>query len=96
MEVNFKTTQTLSLGTSYGTIKTEKNVKVEATIRTREDNPLRGSFEFYDVETGGDTWYAEGGLWFNAKKELTEYDGVFSLPDFILNKLKELGYTINL
>ena len=45
----------------------------------------------YDEETGGNEWYAEGGLWFD-NKELTDYDGVFELPQPVINKLKELGY----
>ena len=53
----------------------------------------RGSFELYDEETGGEDWYAEGGLWFNGK-DLIDYDGVFALPKVIENKLTEMGYNL--
>lgn len=43
----------------------------------------RGGFEIYDIETRGEAWYAEGGLWFNEDMELMDYDGVFSLDSRI-------------
>ena len=69
------------------------HVKVWNSHETSEYGPLRGCFEFWDNETGGDEWYAEGGLWFT-DGELTDYDGVFSLSSYILEKLNEHGFDV--
>jgi len=77
----------LILETSYGVIDSERGVEVEFSIRLGGDY---GSFEIYDIKTGGQNWYAEGGLWFEGNT-LVEYDGVFELCSEIINKLNELG-----
>jgi hypothetical protein len=51
-----------------------------------------GSFEFYDIKSGGENWYASGGIWFDENKCINDYDGVFELPNEIIEKLKEIGY----
>lgn len=89
MKTTFKTTANLSYENSFGTLKKETNVELEITIGFKDEK--YGYFELYDTKTGGENWYAEGGLWFEGK-ELIEYDGVFSLPTEIINKLEELGY----
>ena len=90
MEITFKTVASLQLENSFTVLNQENDVNLECTIGINE---LKGTgyFELYDEETGGDNWYAEGGLWFN-DKDLVEYDGVFNLPDFIIDKIVELGY----
>jgi len=85
----WKVNTPLRMSNSFGTIRKEDNVEVECILRFRNED--RGSFELYDLKTGGDDWYAEGGLWFKNGR-LRDYDGVFSLPSFIEDKLKELGY----
>lgn len=87
--VKFKATQSLSMENSYATVKEQKDVELNVTINIFDAE--RGSFELYDEETGGEDWYAEGGLWFNGK-DLIDYDGVFALPKVIENKLIEMGY----
>jgi hypothetical protein len=92
MEVNFTATESLSLENSFGTIKAQDGVELQVMIRINEsEDRSEGFFEIYDIETGGDDWYAEGGLWFIGK-ELTDYDGVFALPICVIEKLTELGY----
>jgi hypothetical protein len=91
MKHEFIAKESLSLDNSFGTIKKQENIELSVTIGLNEGG---GWFELYDTETGGDEWYAEGGLWFDGK-ELTDYDGVFSLPVCIIEKLKELGYNTN-
>jgi hypothetical protein len=92
MEVNFIATESLSLENSFGTIKEEENIQLNVMIRINEsEDRSEGFFEIYDIETGGDDWYGEGGLWFIGK-ELTDYDGVFALPRCVIDKLTELGY----
>ena len=63
---------------SWGATQWEK-----ATVRITAwacDERKRGGFELYDIETRGDRYYAEGGLWFNDDMRLVDYDGVYGLP----------------
>ena len=69
----------------------EENIKLDVTISIKDE---RGSFEIYDIKTGGEDWYAEGGLWFKGK-DLVDYDGVFALPKCIESKLTELEYNLD-
>jgi hypothetical protein len=85
----FQAVQSLILENSFGTIKAEDNITLEVTVGINSDN--YGWFELYDVESGGEDWYAEGGLWIK-DKVITDYDGVFSLSPVITEKLKEWGY----
>ena len=85
----FQVVQSLSLGNSFGTIKEEDDDTLEVTVGINSDG--YGWFELYDVESGGEEWYAEGGLWIDGKM-ITGYDGVFSLSQVIIDKLKEWGY----
>lgn len=88
-EYTFKTKQNLVLENSYGIVDSEDGVELEITIGI--NSPEYGWFELYDTETGGDAWYASGGLWFK-DKVVTDYDGVFELIPPIIEKLTELGY----
>ena len=87
-EYSFEAIEHLSLENSFGTIK-EAEVKLQVNVEIGEKN--YGSFEVFDEATGGGEWYAEGGLWFEGKK-LVDYDGVFSLPQCILDCLRENGF----
>jgi hypothetical protein len=80
----------LSLENSFGTLDQQRNVPIQFTMGIHEDNNT-GWFEFYDLETMGERWYAEGMLWFDGN-EVTDYDGVFALPSEIINKLNELRF----
>lgn len=91
-KVAFQVTHSLSLGNSFGTIKTQKDIKLDVTIGINHEG--YGWFEFYDIETGGGDWYAEGGIWIE-NNVITDYDGVFALPTFITDKLKEMGYDVS-
>lgn len=89
MTHEFKAVESLSLENSFGTLKAEENIELNVTIGIKDDE--YGWFELYDTESGGDEWYAEGGLWLT-DKVVNGYDGVFALPRCIIDKLKELGY----
>ena len=86
---NFKATQSLSLGTSYGTIRVERDVELDVTVGIHDNTS--GYYEIYDTKTSGEDWYAEGCLEFD-QMDLVGYDGCFSLPNVVIDKLKELGY----
>ena len=88
----FEVKHSLQLDNSFITLKAEDDIALEVTVGIKDDG--YGWFEFYDIESGGEEWYAEGGLWFDGK-ELTDYDGVFSLPSFVSEKLKEWGYDVS-
>ena len=88
----FQVVQALSLENSFGILKEDNSVTLEVTVAI--NNPTYGWFELYDIETGGDEWYAEGGLWLEGNV-VTEYDGVFALPPAITDKLKEWGYDVS-
>jgi len=85
----FKAIEFLSLENSFGIIKQDNNVELTVTLGINSDT--YGWFEIYDTESGGDEWYAEGGLWFN-NKELVDYDGVYCLPISVIKMLQQLGY----
>lgn len=82
-------TADLQLQNSFGIIAEQDGVEIEINVRQKKKD--YASFEFYDTDTGGDEWYAEGGLWFEGK-ELVDYDGVFALPAEIINILEKAGY----
>jgi hypothetical protein len=90
-EVVFEATQSLQLENSFLVLKSQEDIKLHVTVGINSDT--YGWFEFYDKQTAGEEWYAEGGLWFR-DNELIDYDGVFSLPNFVLDKLQELGYNV--
>ena len=73
-------------------ITTWRGTLLEVNVGIKNDE--RGWFEFYDEETGGEVVYAEGGLWFRGKY-LVDYDGVGDLPDYIMEKLEEMGYSMD-
>lgn len=87
----FTTIQSMVAENSFGIVAEQENVTLHVSVGINSDT--YGWFEIYDEETGGGDWYAEGSLNFE-NGELTGYDGVFSLPSFILDKLEELGYNV--
>jgi len=88
----FQAITSLSLDNSFGTLKKQKDVELEVTIGIKDED--YGYFEFYDIESGGEEWYAEGGLVID-NGTIIDYDGVFALPPFITDKLKEMGYDVS-
>jgi hypothetical protein len=91
-QIEFFTTESLSLENSFGTIKEQQNIELQITIGINSDD--YGWFELYDVQTGGEDWYAEGGLELDGMS-VVGYDGVFALPVAITDKLKEMGYDVS-
>lgn len=89
---NFKVVDGLIRQTSYGVVDKEKDVVINVSVGYRAGDDY-GWFEFYDEKSGGDKWYAEGGLWFNGL-ELVDYDGVFELSSFIADFLHKKGFDV--
>jgi hypothetical protein len=87
----FQVTSYVSYENSFGTIREDENVQLHVTIGINNDE--YGWFEMYDLESGGSDWYSEGGLWID-NMTITDYDGIFALPQFITDKLAELGYNV--
>lgn len=71
----------------------DSNVEVIVHVGTKASG--RAYYEFYDVESGGDKYYAEGSLEIDSGK-LVDYDGVGSLPTVIMDILRdELGVDVS-
>jgi hypothetical protein len=91
----FKVTKNLNMQTSFGIIPGSKQNGVLLDVSLEVDPSKQyGWFEFYDEETGGDRWYASGGIWFIGTA-VTDYDGIFELPEFIMDKLEDWGYDLS-
>lgn len=88
----FQAVQSLQLENSYSVIKSEADVVLEVTVGINSED--YGWFEIYDIESGGEEWYAEGSLQIE-DNAVTGYDGVFSLPTVVTDKLKEWGYDVS-
>ena len=74
---------------SWGaTPRVERTMRLTASVNKETG---RGCFEIYDVETGGDEFYGEGGLWFDDEGWLSDYDGCGSLDFGIVEWLDEIG-----
>jgi len=81
------------------------NVEMDTTIEVDPDHGMGGWYETYDLETGGDRFYASGALEVefdqdpqggNQLARLVGYDGCFELPDYIIKALEDKGVIIDL
>ena len=99
---SFKTTLPfVSMRTAYDVdLDAAKNVEMDTSIGIDPDHQYGGWYETYDLETGGDRFYASGILevyWDdNGDVRLTGYDGCFELPEFITDALESKGVIIDL
>jgi hypothetical protein len=92
MQVEFIAKESLSLENSFATIKRQNNIELQVSIGINSDD--YGWFEIYDIESGGEEWYAEGSLEIQGMA-VVGYDGVFALPVCIMEKLEEMGYDVS-
>ena len=72
---------------SFGTLARKNNATVNVEVFVGDDGD--GWYEFYD-ESDPEEFHAEGELVVEGN-ELIDFDGCYSLPDFIINKLAEVG-----
>ena len=92
IRTRIETTMPMRLMGSWGETEFEDvNMRLDISVNLETGY---GSFEWYDIETGGDRYYAEGGLWFNESIndsgwELSDYDGVYELPHYVVSWLDE-------
>ena len=75
--------------TSYGSTPLTDDAASEMEVVVNSNG--KGWFDWYIEELDE---YEEGGLWFD-ENELTDYDGVFSLPEQLITFLEEQGYNMN-
>ena len=99
---SFKTTLPfVSMRTAYDVdLDAELNVEMDTSIGIDPNHQYGGWYETYDLDTGGDRFYAGGILevyWDdNGDVRLTGYDGCFELPEFITDALESKGVIIDL
>ena len=86
----FQVDTPVNMETSYGVLDSSNNEKMEVTVGVSDEDEY-GFFEIYDIASGGERFYGEGGMWFKGK-ELIDYDGVFELSQHVIKKLKEWGF----
>lgn len=89
---NFTAVESLQMENSFTVTRKQDGVELEVSINIFDAES--GSFELYDIETGGEEWYAEGCLDIDGKN-IVGYDGVFDLPRVIKTKLVEMGYSLD-
>lgn len=88
----------ISEETTHTTLRASNNVRIKTTIEIDMEWE-HGWFEFYDIDTGGNRWHAEGELEVDehdGQVWLVGYDGIFELPQHIIDKLKEFNVKIDL
>ena len=91
MNIKFEAVEDLQMETSSVVTKSATGVKLDVEINIDGDE---GNFELYDIETGGESWYAEGCLELDGKS-VVGYDGVFDLPNVIKDMLRVKGYNLD-
>ena len=89
IKATFTETRHMSKGNSFGTIAEAKDVELTVDIGFSPSTG-RGWFEFYDE---GQDWYASGELRIT-DGVLVDYDGVFALPDFVMDWLQMQGVDV--
>lgn len=90
-KAQFLVSRNVNSENSFGIVDSQKDVELHASVELWEGG---GCFEFYDTDSGGQEWYAEGSLRIE-DGELQDYDGVSSLPDFVADKLREWGIKVD-
>jgi hypothetical protein len=100
-KLDFKTTLPhVAMTTAYDIdIDRATGVVMDTTVEVDPNHSYGGWYETYDLDTGGDRFYAEGVLevYFDADgPRLTGYDGCFELPEYITEALEKKGVIIDL
>jgi hypothetical protein len=89
LKTKFEFFSPINLENSFTNKNLSRNTKSEMDITINEDGTGSVEWEVEELDMG------EGiGLWFEGN-ELTDYDGVFSLPEQLINFLIEKGYNMD-
>ena len=89
MKEKFEVTRTIQYENSFGRVgEPHENVKFNVIVSVNDETE-KGWWEI----SGGEH-YASGELLFEGKR-LYDYDGIYSLPDYIADKLEEHGYDVS-
>ena len=91
----------VSMRTAYDVdLDAAKDVEMDTEVSIDPDHCYGGWYETYDLESGGERFYAQGVLETEHDEDgsvrLTGYDGCFELPDYIIKALEEKGVIIDL
>jgi len=89
-QVTYRIKVNPTVETSYGTVSKAKGIIMEQAITIKDDDTA--FCEMYDINGNGE-WYAGVGLWFD-DGALTDYDGIFEVPDHLLYVLKKEGFDV--
>lgn len=80
-----------------GQLPSGRGVEGEALIHVEDGTG--GSYEVWDIKSGGSAYYVAGELEIEPFEEgyaLTGYDGCFELPQVVIDAVKSAGISIEL
>jgi len=81
---------------SFGWVDEPNHINMEVNI-FGDENGVPHAYEMYEADSDDDYYYASGVLevdFIDKKGYLTGYDGIFSLPEFIIDAVEEMGYDV--
>lgn len=107
MKLDYKFTHVepfVSNRTSFGyDTDAARNVQLDTQIVLDPELRYGGSYEIYDIDSGGERFHVEGVLevWHetdtsDGRVALIGYDGCFELPDYLIKALERKGVSIEL
>ena len=99
MKIRYEIERNCGRENSFGPVGERATVTLQVTVWLPDceqgpDDRRRGGYEFFDLESRGERFYAEGELNFEGK-ELVDYDGMYCLSDFILDTCEENGFDVD-
>ncbi len=96
-KIILETVEKMHYENSFGVVPNSTSTRTMVTSFRVNNETQYGSFEWYDKETGGDRYYADGGLWFKEIEgeetmKLSDFDGCFDLPPNLIQWLYDNDY----
>ena len=77
----------------WGDLSKDDKIRLEGHFNGLiEVNPIK-QYGHYEMYSNNGEYHAEGGLWFD-DGVLSDYDGIFELPETIKTKLVEWGFIV--
>lgn len=90
----FQSAATMQTASGYITARC-KGITVSVVMGLPFDNEggnIRGAWEVWSTEDGGNSVYGEGELHADSTRKVFDYDGCFDLPKEVKQVLQEMGY----